>query len=786
MSRIAFRNFTGGEVTPTLSARYDLQKFGTFLRHCENFVPNLHGDIERRPGTVFLNELPGPCVMQPFQFNTDPENNYALLFCGSAYILITVVLDQAKSSAVTVTVNVEGVQHAVVVAANATEAVLEMLNPTDKAPCNVNVSVVSVSASGVSASIDVSSPARIYVADENGLISGAELANPYTNAEAYELSTAQAADVLYVAHREHPLRKITRSGTAPSYTWAIINVEINKSIDPPTWPPNSADPPPIAWHDGSDSSSAADKVYKLRYVVTAIDANGVESVASSVKSVKGRYPTDWIVGDYVSLRWNAVQGAAEYNIYRDSAGYYGFIGTTSGTTFQDQNYEPDTATTPKKNWDPFAGGNYPAAVTFHQQRLVLGGGKKSPNTFYASRVGDFENFRKSSPTQDDDALEYMIASGSIDDIKWMASFGDLVVGTSGAEYKVSSAGASISPSDVQITTQSYWGSSGLQPMIIGNSVMHAQRADTHVRDLYYSWEKDGYSGNDLSLLAPQLVETHKLKQWCFQQSPGSNLWMVREDGALLCLTYMQEQKVYGWSRHVTDGSVLSVCGLCGAQSDEAFFVVKRTHGGTDRYFLERLAMRFRDEDGIADAFYVDCGTTVEPVNDANGRKVVVNGLSHLEGRTVSVLADGSPEEGHVVAGGSITLHYPADKATVGLPYASVLCPMPVETDMEGGSTLGKKRGYGKCILRLYRSVGGTYAATERGDLFDRDAWQTREFYRLPFIPETFGEACAPFSGDIEISLPSGQDNDTSIWLKQDKPLPFRLVAVAADVDFGER
>ena len=80
MSRIAFRNFTGGEVTPTLSARYDLQKFGTFLQCCENFIPNLHGDIERRPGTKFVDELEGPAVLLPFQFNTETENNYVLIF----------------------------------------------------------------------------------------------------------------------------------------------------------------------------------------------------------------------------------------------------------------------------------------------------------------------------------------------------------------------------------------------------------------------------------------------------------------------------------------------------------------------------------------------------------------------------------------------------------------------------------------------------------------------------------------------------------------------------------
>lgn len=80
MPRVAFRNFTGGEVTPTLSARYDLQKLGSFLQCCENFIPNLHGDIERRPGMCFIADLGGKSVLIPFQFNTEPENNYVLIF----------------------------------------------------------------------------------------------------------------------------------------------------------------------------------------------------------------------------------------------------------------------------------------------------------------------------------------------------------------------------------------------------------------------------------------------------------------------------------------------------------------------------------------------------------------------------------------------------------------------------------------------------------------------------------------------------------------------------------
>ena len=398
-----------------------------------------------------------------------------------------------------------------------------------------------------------------------------------------------------------------------------------------------------------------------------------------------------------------------------------------------------------------------------------------------SRTGDYENFRKSRPLQDDDPVEYMLASGSIDEIRWMASFGDLLIGTSGAEYKATSSGAAITSSDVQISVQSYWGSSGLAPLIIGQSVMHCQRSGSHVRDLYYSWESDGYAGNDLSLLAPQLVESHHIMQWAFQQSPGSNIWAVRDDGVLLCLTYMKEQNVYGWSRHVTQGKALSVAVISGSQEDVVMLVVEREMGGVKKYFLERLAGRFRDADGIVDAFYVDCGLTSRQETASD----TVVGLGHLEGADVVALADGSPVEGLTVADGAVTLPYAAKVVTVGLNYVSALSPLPLETDTQQGATLGKRRAYGKCVLRLYRSVGGKYAATEPGDLFDVAGWKDRTAYDLPFLPEKYGEACQPFSGNIEISLPSGQDADTSLWLMQDRPMPFRVVAIMADVDFGE-
>lgn len=849
--RIAYRNFTGGEVAASLAARTDLQKAGSFLACCENFIPNPHGDIEKRPGFEHVAELSGPGVLIPFQFNTEEANNYVLIF----------------------------------------------------------------------------QQGNIKLAQASGLVMSVNLASPYTVSEAYELSTAQAGDVLYIAHKNHPLRKICRKGAGPDYEWSMEEVSINKSLPAPQ--NLSAQ---FVRDNGDDKAKLSST---LSYVVTAVDADGAESLASDPGECEGKFPTDWVTGNHVDLEWQAVANAESYNVYRDTAGYYGLIGVCDGrnatggtlsgisagsieaalvqlysgvlhrtvikypaalkdserqdvditdnaitlsgggnsfkldghvffrvslvtssteyvpqekqeegggfsteyvevkqtTTeyfwamakeadcasgkcaawtsgggddkapkgnfgpysvratysgasimkFTDENFEADTSITPREDWNPFENGNNPGVVTFHQQRLVLGGTWKNPATFYMSRSGDFENFRKARPQQDDDPIEYMLASGSIDEIRWLASFGDLLIGTSGAEYTAGSSGSAITPSDAQISAQSFWGSSGLAPMIIGQSVLHCQRAGSHARDLAYSWETDGYAGNDLSLLAPQLVEGHKLLQWTFQQTPGSNVWLVRDDGILLCLTYIKEQNIFGWSRHVTEGKFLSVACLCGDNEDCLLALVERWRGGAKVWHLERLATRFREGDRLEDAVLLDCAKTTKQEPDTH-----CAGFAHLEGKQVAALADGSAVMDLKVVDGAIELPFRASHVTCGLNYTACLAPMPVEADGENGATLGKRRAYGRCLLRLSRSLGGAYAASQSGDIYNPQAWKERQFFELPYLPQNWGMAAQPFSGDIEFVLPGGQDMDATIWIRQDKPLPFRLAAIMCDVDFGQQ
>ncbi len=680
--RVAWRNFTGGELSDTLSARYDLTRFQTSAQCMENFLPNLHGDAERRPGMRFVAELDGPAVLLPFSFNSDPDQNFVLIL----------------------------------------------------------------------------SEKRLRVSDGVRLLD-AEVATPYPAKDLYAISHKQVGDVVYLAHRDYPLGKVIRSGAPGAYVWSYQAVVLNSTLAAPGTPA-------VAFVRGN-AEDTAELAHTLRYKIVAVDANGKESLPSPAGAGIGKHPSDWVVGNRVDMSWPAVAGATQYNVYREEAGYYGFIGVASGTSFVDNNYEADTSDTPKEDWNPFANGNNPATVAFHQQRMVLGGTASAPQSFYMSRTGDFENFRKSRPLQDDDPVEYALASGSIDAVQWVESFGDLLLGTSGAEYKATGEGGVITAKSVNITSQSYWGSAGLPPIIVGNSILHVQRHGAHVRDLFYSLEKDGYAGNDLSIMAPHLFQGHSLMQWAYQQSPGSRIWIVRDDGTLLCLTYMKEHDISGFTRHVTDGDVFSVACVSGENEDAVFLVVRRA----GRYFLERLAMEFGRDDAIADAFFVDCGVTVKNAEP----EVEVAGLEHLEGREVVALLDGSPAEGLVVEGGKIALPYPAQVAQVGLPYVSRLSSFPLEADMQTGSTLGKRRGYGRCLVRLYRSVGGKHGAS--GDV--------STMYDIPFLPEHYGAPCEPYSGDVEINPGMGQEAAASIWFAQERPLPFQIVAIICDVDFGE-
>lgn len=88
MTALAQRNFAGGELAPALYARTDREKYATGLRKCRNFIVQQHGGATNRSGTEFVaatKDSSRVARLIPWIFNDD--QTYALEF-GHLYMRI--------------------------------------------------------------------------------------------------------------------------------------------------------------------------------------------------------------------------------------------------------------------------------------------------------------------------------------------------------------------------------------------------------------------------------------------------------------------------------------------------------------------------------------------------------------------------------------------------------------------------------------------------------------------------------------------------------------------------
>jgi hypothetical protein len=418
---------------------------------------------------------------------------------------------------------------------------------------------------------------------------------------------------------------------------------------------------------------------------------------------------------------------------------------------------------------------YPRTVAFHEQRLCFGGTASQPNTVWCSKVDDFENFQLGSA--DDAGLSFTIASNEGNRINWIFSQKQLIVGTSGDEWTVGGANESeaFSATNISARRQASYGSKYMRAILLNDVLLFVQRRGRKVRELVYKFEQDGWVAPDLTVLAEHITEG-EIVELAFQQQPDAVLWCVRGDGELIGMSYERDQEVVAWHRHSTDGdfeSAATVYGLGGAD-DEVWLAVRRTINGQTKRYIERFKPDFRNSFDTADKenwWYLDCGGRYEGAPAS-----VITGLSYLEGKTVSVLADGAVQPDAVVSGGEITLAKPASKVLVGLPYTSLLQPMKLDYDLEDGPTRGRKKRLNRVEVSLFKSLGGE-AST------DGQEW-------LWIYPRDFDDpmdASPPaFSGDREVVLAGNYSDDADLYLRQVLPYPLTIRALVAKLDaFGD-
>ena len=419
--------------------------------------------------------------------------------------------------------------------------------------------------------------------------------------------------------------------------------------------------------------------------------------------------------------------------------------------------------------------NRPSCVSFFEQRLVFANTNNNPQTLFFSKSGDYENM--TTCTNADDAMIYTIASNQVNAIRFLKAQRTLIVGTTGGEFTVSADGtdAAITPTNIAIKRQSSYGSANVDAQPAGNATLFLQRAKRKIRELAYNFDVDGYQAADITILN-DTVTTSGINEMAYQQSPDSILWCVRDDGVLSGLTYQRAEQVTAWHRHKLGGTfgtgatatgygvVESVATISGSlNEDELWVIVKRTINGSTKRYVECFADFDFDETTSTDFRFLDSHLAYD-----GSATTTLSGLSHLEGQTVSILADGSAHNTKVVSSGAVTLDRSVTKAVVGLSYDSVLQTMRIEGGAAEGTSQGKTKRISKVVLRLFETVGVKVGPS----LTNLEAVPFRTTSDPMDTPvSTF------IAGDKEIEFNDDFNSDGFIFIKQDQPLPCSVLAI---------
>lgn len=148
------------------------------------------------------------------------------------------------------------------------------------------------------------------------------------------------------------------------------------------------------------------------------------------------------------------------------------------------------------------------------------------------------------------------------------------------------------------------------------------------------------------------------------------------------------------------------------------------------------------------------------------------GASHLEGKTVSILADGNVLPQVVVSGGEVITDQVALVAHVGLPIEADFETLDV-TLQNNQAFLGNRKRVNEVTV-ICQESRGIFAGTDPDHLTEFKQRST----------ENYTQPIDLLTGRAEISIPGRWDNFGRIFIRQSDPLPLTILGVMLNVQAG--
>lgn len=835
-------NFTGGEISPRLFGRVDLDKYQHSLSLVKNFRVIPHGGLQRRPGTRFVatvkNSADGPVHLIPFSFSDSQEY---VIEVGNFYFRFYTLNGQLVSQVASPTV-IQGAAPIV--------------------PFPDSGSTVGVSRN----------TAFVHVPRDNARLysqplppSPVELATPYAIADVFGISYAQKADTMYLFHKNYPVQKLVRTSAS---TFSLTQIDFN---DGPYYQLGSSTQLPGV----------------TGITITPSGTTGsITLTASAGIFDPAHVGSQWRIKDATAWGWVKVTGFTDANHVTATvmpASNNGAAGVLDGTA----------ATLAWREGMISGVSGYPRTGLFHQSRLWLGGIPNTPASMVGSQTGDFENMSDSKSdgtVLDTSAVNYTVSSDKLNVIQWMRPSRNMIIGTSGAEHEAvggSSSTPAITPTNILVRGQTTYGSGANELVLrVTNAILFVERNKRKVRELAYNFNTDSYEAPDISILAEHLFPpSTAITDNAIQPSFDQTVWMTRSDGVLLGCAYERTENVVGWFQFITGQGpinnlphdyVESVTAINHPDGDrhQVWVAVARNINGQIVRFIEFIddkfnpyhtlqspqvplyqylntdaaatadgtqavtltlsaasggaitatasaaifqpghvgglikvsdglpgpGLAFANPSGIAKivAFVNSTTVTLDNASTYQGQafgsltylpltwgiaQATYGGLSYLNGMTVDMVGDGAYMGTAVVSGGSVTLQTPAVMVEIGLHYDSEADTVRPEIKTQRGSSQGLRRRWTVLVIRLLNTLGLTIGMLR--DPADPIQFLDQiEFRQMGPSSSPAGQPPPLFSGDV-LKTQLGADRNGQIILKQTQPLPCTITMISGTLEVAD-
>lgn len=830
-------NFSGGEFSPLLYGRVDLDRYKTAMATCLNYIPTVQGGLPRRPGTKFMCEVKDSTKttrLIPFEYSTtqayvlEVGDLYIRPLASNSFVTDTAtVITAANIGTDTLTANAHGLSNGQEVYITGIVGTLgDLLNNRQFKVAGVTANTFTLTYMDGTA---VDFAGKAYTSD-GAVFRILTITTTYAQAHINDLKFTQSADVLYITHPSYPPKKLSRTSAT---VWTLTTIAF---LDGPYLEVNTTTTTLTPGATSGSTSLTASAVAGINggagFATT--DVGRIIRFKDSGNKWKWMEITAWTSTTVVTVlikSATALTSAAASSSWR--------LGEWSATT------------------------GYPACVVFHEDRLTFAGCTSTSQRIDGSNSGDYENFAPSDDTGSvvaSNAIAFTLNSGQVNAIRWLSSDEKgLLAGTVGGEWLIrpSSQGEAISATQSVSAKQcTSYGSSNASPLKSDKSTLFISRSGQKIREMNYFYDVDGFRSPDLSVLAEHITAESGFQEIFYQKEPQSVVWAVLSDGGLASMTFERdtESLKVGWARHEfggvsdtagTKALVKSGTTIPTAYGMSVYLIIERRINGRQTKYVEFLTPIFNESFDPDAAYFLDGGklsVTYGSISDitqanpavvtitahgfSNGDAVLlsdiygmtelneetctvanatantfelsgvnstgygayisggfaskfvttVSNLWHLEGQSVSIYADGAVQPNVVVSGGVATLTSRGAVIQIGLGYNSDGKLLRLEAGSQNGTALGKTRRTHRCGFLLHRTLG-----LKVGTSFDS----------LDEI--TFREASDPmsrgiplFSGIKSVEINSDYDFENQICWRQSDPTPGMILAVMPQVDVQDR